>query len=848
MLANSILGIATIFQTLAAAYGANIVRLTAGRPAWIVMSIALVLMAGGEAVLLYRATMLEVPVPIDVVTAGTLFTISTLIFIGMMMVNPAVIQNRRDRLAARESETRFRDFALAAADRFWETDAAFCVTYISPPKGGLHLPESAFLGNTLWDVAADRLLDEGLVELRKKFEAHEPVEGVEATYAPTKGEEVCLRYHAVPFYDEDGKFAGYRGVSVDLTGERNARQRYRELFDQANDGIVLIDPHTAEIVDCNEKFAGGYTREEIVGSFAGKFAPGDSPKMLAKRRERLKPGDVEVFERTHTNKDGTTYPVEVSRRLVNIGGRSLILSFVRDISDRRDAAEQMQRSQSLHSTAQALAKSGYFERDLDADEYFYSDTMCEIYGLPPGTTMAFDRFLNMVHSDDRAGYQAIAKKAIEAGEAYSAEFRIIRPNGEQRIVTNHVEVVLDDQNKVSSLIGSVRDITEERERETLFQRSQRLEAMGQLTGGVAHDFNNLLQVMLGSVEQLELKIDPASPARAEIAPLKSAADRASSLTARLLAFSSQQNLAPVDTDIFALIDGIEDMLRRTLGETIELNVQGLRHIWHALIDPHQFENALVNLAVNARDAMPKGGTLTIEAFNIAAGDPALAEQEDMSSEDHVMLVIRDTGVGMSPQVRDKAFEPFFTTKQVGEGSGLGLSMVYGFVKQSRGHVAIESQPGWGTKIRIYFPRSAAPAIRQSAANPALELEQGSERILLVEDDEDVRALPARFLREQGYDVVEARDGVEAMNKLDNNETFDLLFTDVVLPGGMNGVEIAQKAKSLRRNLKVLYTTGYAEDTVADAGHLKEGVNLVKKPYRRTELLTKVREILDNAPA
>ena len=370
-----------------------------------------------------------------------------------------------------------------------------------------------------------------------------------------------------------------------------------------------------------------------------------------------------------------------------------------------------------------------------------------------------------------------------------------------------------------------------------------MEAVGQLTGGVAHDFNNLLAVMLGNAELLELRLGEAGDTQQHIEGIKGAIFRGSSLTQRLLAFSRQQLLSPVSADVSSLMDGLDDMLRRTLGEAIDLRIEAAPDLWPAMIDPHQFENALINLAVNARDASPEGGTLVIEATNVTL-DKAYAEShEEVTQGDYVKVAVSDFGTGMPAPVLERAFEPFFTTKPVGQGSGLGLSMVYGFVKQSRGHITIYSEVDHGTTVKLYLPRSREAAVACDAEDKTPEFAPGSERILVVEDDPDVRAIPVAILRNQGYEVAEAADAGQAIDHLKAGPPFDLLFTDIVLPGGMNGVEIAAQAKRLQPEIKVIFTTGYAEHALAHNGILDPGMTLVTKPYRRAELLEAVRAAL-----
>lgn len=389
------------------------------------------------------------------------------------------------------------------------------------------------------------------------------------------------------------------------------------------------------------------------------------------------------------------------------------------------------------------------------------------------------------------------------------------------------------------------EIAERKRVEEHLLRSQRMEAVGQLTGGIAHDFNNMLAVMLGNVEILELMVKQDPAAQKKINILFKTIDRAASLTHRLLAFSRRQPLTSRQTNIKALIADLEEMLHRTLGETITLNIKVSADLWRAMIDGAQLDHALLNLALNAKDAMPQGGYLTIEAVNTTLDEAYARQQEEVTPGDYIKISVSDSGQGITPEVLEKVFEPFYTTKGVGEGSGLGLSMVYGFVKQSGGHTTIYSEVGHGTTVKLYLPQSSASTAIETVNTEPLEFANGSARILVVEDDPNVLEVSAGILHAQGYEIVEAGDSKEALQYLkDDDQTFDLLFTDVVLPGGMNGVEIAAEAFRLQPGIKVLYTSGYAETAVIHSNKLSEGEALVNKPYRRAELLEKVQTILD----
>jgi PAS domain S-box-containing protein len=389
------------------------------------------------------------------------------------------------------------------------------------------------------------------------------------------------------------------------------------------------------------------------------------------------------------------------------------------------------------------------------------------------------------------------------------------------------------------------DVTEQRQVEAQLRQAQRLEAVGQMTGGIAHDFNNLLTVIIGNTELIEETVDPSLRGLAEMA--RKAAERGAELTSRLLAFSRQQPLDPKAIDINALILNIDGLIRRAIGGQLEIKTVLGTDLWHVFVDPSQLENALLNLAINARDAMPDGGRLTIETSNVRIDKAAVADQVNFAPGDYLLVAVSDTGTGMDNNTLAHAFEPFFTTKDVGKGSGLGLSMVYGFVRQSHGQIRIRSEPGQGTTVNIYLPRAAddvalaKPEIRNGS------LARGSERILLVEDDAMVRDMVVMQLASLGYHVVSAVNGPQALEVLKREHGFDLLFTDIIMPGGLNGRQLADEARKLCPGLRVIFTSGYAETSVVHDGQLDQGVHLLNKPYRREDLAKKVRDALAQDP-
>ena len=373
-------------------------------------------------------------------------------------------------------------------------------------------------------------------------------------------------------------------------------------------------------------------------------------------------------------------------------------------------------------------------------------------------------------------------------------------------------------------------------------QAQRLEAVGQLTGGVAHDFNNLLTVVLGNADLLAGHSLDAAQRRQALDMLIGAAERGAVLTRQLLAYARQQPLAPSAVDVNQLVAAIQPMLRRTLGEHIEITVDGAPQLWPAMVDPTQLESALLNLCLNARDAMPSGGRLTLGTSPLTLGPG----EADLPAGDYVRLRVSDTGTGIAPDDLQRVFEPFFTTKEKGKGTGLGLAMVYGFVRQSGGQVGISSEPGRGTTVQLDLPRATTPVVAVVPA-PAAAVQGGHETILVVEDDDLVRLLASAELQAMGYRVVEAPNGVEALRLVEQGQPFDLLFTDVIMPGGVSGRDLADATRRLRPGLRVLFTSGYTEDAFNQPGRPDAGLPLLPKPYRRAELARAVRAALERPP-
>jgi PAS domain S-box-containing protein len=426
------------------------------------------------------------------------------------------------------------------------------------------------------------------------------------------------------------------------------------------------------------------------------------------------------------------------------------------------------------------------------------------------------------------------------------EFEMARKDGTRASVYATISPIRDEAGKVTHLVGIAEDITRRKEIEEQLRRSQRLEAIGQLTGGLAHDFNNLLAVVIGNLDILCEQLEPDGRARKMAQQALEAGLRGADLTRQLLAFARRQPLETRFVDLNELVTGITRLLQRTLGEQVEVEMKLADDLWPAQTDASLVEAALANLAINARDAMPKGGRLTIETVNKRLDERYAAENSDVAPGDYAMIAVTDTGSGIAPEIMSRVFEPFFTTKPQGRGTGLGLSMVYGFVKQSKGHVKIYSELGHGTTVRIYLPRvmtSPAPAVEISAGESTGDLT--GLRVLLVEDHPGVREVAVKQLEEFGCQVTQAQDGHTALALLKQSVPVDLLFTDIVMPGGMTGVELARHATELRPGLKILFTSGFAENALQGDEDRLGGRNFLSKPYRKQDLARRIREVLSD---
>jgi len=524
-----------------------------------------------------------------------------------------------------------------------------------------------------------------------------------------------------------------------------------------------------------------------------------------------------------------------------------IEGYITDITLQKEADANIRESEQRFQLLSKATNDAIWDLDLLTNELWLSDSFATLFGIESEETApTVEDWENRIHPDDRVRAVNNLKRAIETcQQGLSDNYKFRRLDGSYADVIDRGYIIYNDANVAVRMVGVITDISERLEMEEKLRQSQRLEAVGQLTGGVAHDFNNLLTVIVGNAEIITESLASDSKLRGLSEMIQEAADRGAELIRSLLAFSRKQALDPKHIDANQLLNNFQGLLSRSIGEAIQLELALEPDLWLAQVDPGQLENALLNLAINARDAMPSGGRLLIETLNVSLSED-YGSQHDVTPGDYVIIGVSDTGVGIAPENLDKVFEPFYTTKSKDKGTGLGLAMVYGFARQSYGHINVYSEVGQGTTIRLYLPRSPEEvATAENASVLHIQPQIGNESILVVEDDELVRNYVISQLEFMGYKVISASNGSEAMEIIQSDADIDLLFTDVVMPGGMSGRELSDKAQRIRPQLKVLFTSGYTENSIVHHGRLDPGVMLLSKPYSRDELTTKIRKSLQN---
>lgn len=591
----------------------------------------------------------------------------------------------------------------------------------------------------------------------------------------------------------------------------------------------------------------GWTREEAVGETVYGLLDTRFPEPMDAIRAHLTTRGFWQGEVVHRHKNGHDMHVATRCVLVNLpDGDPVVIEANSDVSALRKAEEAVRAREAHLSSILDTVPDAMIVIDQGGNVMSFSKAAETLFGFT-SEEICGQNVKKLMPEPYRAAHDGYLDHYMQTGEKRIIGYgRVVtgqRADGTQFPIELHVGEATADGERIFT--GFVRDLTSRFKIEEDLRQAQKMEAVGQLTGGLAHDFNNLLTVISGNLEMIEDKL-PAGPLRDMLQEAQDAAADGAKLTGQLLAFGRRQPLNPKQADLGQLVTGFSDLLRRTLGENIRLSTVLSGSDFNVLVDSSQLQNAILNIALNARDAMPRGGTLTTEVSRVQLDADYAKMYPEVRSGNFVLVSMSDTGDGMSEEVKKRAIEPFFTTKEVGSGTGLGLSMVYGFVKQSGGHLQIYSEVGRGSTIRVYLPAlSSASARDEATVGDKVEaaLPGGDERVLVVEDDARVRRVAVARLTGMGYAVIEADNGRRALDLLKNQPDVALLFTDIVMPGGMTGDELARAARAERPDLAVLFTSGYSEPALA-VNEVIAGAQWLRKPYTARELAQKVRELID----
>jgi PAS domain S-box-containing protein len=668
-------------------------------------------------------------------------------------------------------------------------------------------------------------------------------------------------------------FAGRAGAELERLKFGSSAERLGRIVEDAASEVFVFDAETFRFLLVNKGARDnlGYTMDELSELTPIDIKPEFTIERFLELVEPLLSGSQNVisFDTVHRRKDGSDYNVTVRLQLFNDQERPVFFAAIEDTTEQslilrelRDTTERLNtvlanttmavflmndRQECIYMNEAAETLTGY--RFAETEGRRLHDVIHHTYpdGRPfPIDECAIDRALpsgNNEQGEDifihkNGSFYPVSYSASPIRDASGAPVGTVI---EARNITVEIEAKRARENFNAELEARIDQALAERDAaEAKLRHAQKMEAIGKLTGGVAHDFNNLLQVVGGNLELLarDVSNNPRAAQRVDMA--LSATERGARLAHQLLAFGRKQPLNPRPCNIPVLMTNIEDMLRRLLGEHIELQFSSMSEIWECMIDHSQLENAVLNLAINARDAMPEGGRLTIQLENVVIEEGSWS---DLVAGEYAAIKISDTGCGMTSDIRERVFEPFFTTKEVGKGSGLGLSMVYGLMKQSGGHVSIESEEGVGTTVTLYLPRTIE-SLSQKCDPTGEDVPSGNETILVVEDDDEVRITVSSTLRELGYHVLLARDAEAGLAVLESGTRIDLLFTDVIMPGKVRSHDLARRAVEILPEISVLFTSGYTENGIIHDGRLDAGVDLLSKPYNRAVLAQRIRQSLD----
>ncbi len=663
---------------------------------------------------------------------------------------------------------------------------------------------------------------------------------------PTGGDLALeRRQHATSFDFLDQLVAAINDLRRNLL---RSHQRLSSLFEVSPIGIVLASGD-GRLLDANPALLRmlGYTLDELKRkNLRDLVSPERNSADLREADDLLGTGRHEPVEKDLVGKNGALVPARLnSAAFLGRDGETLLWLMIEDVGERRRIQKALLESERRLNGFFAAAPAGMSIFDREGRWTYVNPTATRASGSPAELFIG-RRPRDVLSPELAADVEAAIDRVLSTGKPeINVEFSgstFAKPGRIRHYLSSLFPLAISE-GRVTEIGNVIIDTTALKEVEERLRQSQKMDAIGQLTGGVAHDFNNILTVITGTVEILADAVADRPDLAAIARMIDDAATRGATLTQQLLAFSRKQPLQPRSVDVNALILDAANLLRPTLGAHIEIETMLEKSPWFAIADPSQLSTALINLAINARDAMPEGGKLTFESSNVVLDEAYARSNPDAAPGPYVMIAVSDTGAGIPAAIRDRVFEPFFTTKEIGKGTGLGLSMVYGFVRQSRGHIKIYSEEGHGTTIRLYLPRIAEQHLAQDVAAEPRTIRGGHETILVVEDDDLVRSFVLVQLGSLGYPTLSAKNAVEALAIVDGGAAFDLLFTDVILTGGLNGRRLADEVRKRRPGVKVLFTSGYTENAIVHHGRLDPGVVLLAKPYHKADLARKIREVL-----
>ncbi|WP_366554948.1 hybrid sensor histidine kinase/response regulator [Aquibaculum sediminis] len=770
---------------------------------------------------------------------------------GRIIGVQGALQDVTEMVQAREREQDLSGRLLSTleniSDAFFTLDRDWRFTFINT-QGERLLARSAasLLGRNVWEEFPEAVGRKFQIDYERAMASGETVRFVD--YYP--GLKTWFQVNAYP--SPDGLAVYFR----DVTRERADTERLRLLeaaVSRANDILLITEatpldaPDGPRIVYVNDAFVRitGYSQEEAIGQTPRMLqGPGTQREALDRIRQAVESTQPVRVELLNYTKAGETIWLEcdIIPLFDETGAVTHFVAVERDVTQRKEAEAALRLSEERFQLVARATNDVIWDWKPESNDVWWNDNLRSL-GCDPDAAPGIESWRERLHPDDREQVLSSIFAVVNGDQPYwKEEYRFRKWDDTYATVIDRGFVMRDAQGRAIRVVGSMADVTAQRDVEHKLRQSQKLEAIGQLTGGVAHDFNNLLTVILGNGELLAeaLEADPELQRLASM--VAKAAQRGADLTNHLLAFARQQALEPRAVDVNDLITRLEELLRRSLKEDIDILIHLDEALWQAEVDPGQLEVALLNLALNARDAMPDGGRLTIETRNVELDADYCREEQGLTPGNYVLLAVSDNGFGMTAETCAKVFEPFFTTKEPGKGSGLGLSMVYGFVRQSGGHARIYSEVGVGTTIKLYLPRADREVMSQIEDRPEA-LQEGDAHILVVEDDDLVRDHLSGQLQTLGYQVTSAANGEAALALLREQDGFDLLLTDVIMPGGMTGRQLAAAALELHPRLPVLFTSGYTENAIVHGGRLDPGIHLLQKPYRRQELARKVHEVL-----